>query len=583
MKKFVVTFFVLSLLLLIPSKIRAAEIITHFQSDITINQDTSLSISEQINYTTDQNKHGIYRYLPLSYNQDGQKTITPIEAVTITNQSGKTIPYTTDSDGTFLTLKIGDPDATFSGDQTYIINYTVKNALSEFDNHDELYWDITGEGWQVQIASTTATINSPSAQITQVDCFSGETGSNNQGCETTFTDQTAQFTYDTSIEYGDNMTVVVGLNKDNQLIFPTQQEKYLQWLQLNWTLFLIPLPLLGIFFWWYKKGRDIQFLSANVYDLDPNRPTSLKPFTLFSRPPFVYAPIKELSAGEAGALLDEKVDSQDVIAEILELARKKYLKIESSSKKKLFGTQQDYQFNQLDQGTLPLTATQKYLLNEIFKDKKQIKVSELKGKFYLVMAQAKQKLEKSLVDKKIYTNSPTKVRGVGMGVFFSSGAIVFAFIANQLFPWGIYWPLIPLLLQIPFGLLLAYNLPQKTAVGTNLWLQTTGLQKSIRYGKWREKIKEKNLFIEEVLPFAISLGVVDQLTKDMEKLNIAPPEYFKTNNITAFSTAHFINTFTSEVNNNLSYNPSASSSSGGSGLSGGFSGGGGGGGGGGSW
>ena len=28
--------------------------------------------------------------------------------------------------------------------------------------------------------------------------------------------------------------------------------------------------------------------------------------------------------------------------------------------------------------------------------------------------------------------------------------------------------------------------------------------------------KEKNLFIEEVLPFAISLGVVDQLTKDME-------------------------------------------------------------------
>ena len=86
-----------------------------------------------------------------------------------------------------------------------------------------------------------------------------------------------------------------------------------------------------------------------------------------------------------------------------------------------------------------------------------------------------------------------------------------------------------------------------------------------------------------MLPFAVSLGVVHKLAKDMEALDIKPPEYINSANVTAMNTNTFVSSFTRSVNSNLSYNPNSSSSSGGSGFSGGSSGGGGGGGGGGSW
>ena len=189
------------------------------------------------------------------------------------------------------------------------------------------------------------------------------------------------------------------------------------------------------------------------------------------------------------------------------------------------------------------------------------------------MQNASSKIEQSLVKKKVYSKKPSTVRNKGISFYILFNLVVGGLIYINLFTLGIYWPLILLVIQIPFGTLLAYNLPQKTAIGTNLWLQARGLRKSINYGKWREEIKEKNLFIEEVLPFAVSLGVIDKLSKDMKELNIEPPKYIHTGSLTALNTSHFVNNFTSEMGSTLSHNPSSSSSGGGS-----FSGGGGGGG-----
>ncbi|MDH5533453.1 MAG: DUF2207 domain-containing protein [Candidatus Pacebacteria bacterium] len=560
------------------------EEITNFNSKITINQDTSLIISEEINYTTTLSKHGIYRYIPISYNKDGQKEVLRISDIKVTDGENNKVNYSRTNSSQFLTLKIGDPDITFSGDKKYLISYSVERALNRFDDHVELYWDITGEGWQIPISSSTAIITSTFADINKIDCFSGVVGSDDNLCETSFDKGSASFIYPQTIDYGDNFTVLIGLDKDNQLQFPTPSQLFFLWLKYNWPIFLTPLPLLFIFFYWYRHGRDISFISANVYNLDSDRPTRLSPISFRSREPFVYAPLKDLSPGEAGALIDEKVDTRDVISEILELARKKYLKIEVIETKKLFGKNRDYKFTKLYAGNKELTKVQSFLLEKLFAGKEVVNVSELKGKFYTTIESARSQIEQSLVDKKIYSKKPTTVKITGILIYMLMTFVVGGIIMVNLFTLGIYWPLIALVIQLPFGLLLAYNLPQKSAVGTNLWLQTRGLRKSINYGKWREEVKEKNLFIEEVLPFAVSLGVINKLSKDMKELGIEPPEYLHTANLTTWSTAQFINSFSNEVGSSLSYNPSSSSSSGRSGFSGGgSSGGGGGGGGGGSW
>ncbi len=573
-----------SFLFLQHSQVFATEAVTSFYSRIEINQNTSLTITEQIDYITDYEKHGIYRYIPVSYNQDGQKEVLQITDITVTDQNGEKIPFSRTSDGIFLTLKIGDPDTTFSGEKTYVIQYTVERGINQFSDHNELYWDITGEGWQFPVLGSSATIISQFADILEADCFSGTVGSDDGLCNFELGQNQATFEYAQAISYGDNMTVVLKLPKDSQLQFPTPMQLRLLYIKHNWPLFLLPLPTLILFLWWYKKGRDIEFLSQDVFNLDASKPSKLRSvFQLKYREPMVYEPLKSLTPGEAGSVLDEKADVQDVVAEILELARKKYLKIEVTEKKVFFSTTREYEFAKLKDAAADLSEVQSYLFTELFKTGDTVKVSSLKGKFYTVISEAKAKLEASLVAKSVYTDKPMNVRGIGTLVFFVLLGGVFGILSVTLFPLGIAWPIAFLVLQLPFGLFLAYNLPQKTATGTNLWLQARGLRATIKRGAWREKIKEKNLFIEEVLPFAVALGVVDQLAKDMEKLQLQPPSYMNSAHLNAWTMSQFVSGFSNEVGSSLSYNPSSSGSSGGSGFSGGSSGGGGGGGGGGSW
>ena len=561
----------------------AGEFINSFYSIIEVNQDTSLTITEQIEYETTIDKHGMYRYIPESYNTDGYKVVLPIRNVAVTDELGAPIPFTQTSDGKFLTLKIGDPQVTFSGKQVYVITYTVARGINQFETHDELYWDITGEGWQFPIKQTAATVISKFAPLEKVACFSGVVGSDDLECGYEIGENQAVFTYLKPVAYGENVTIGVGFSKTNELVFPTQTDLVLLWIQSNWPVLLLPLPTIVLFFWWFRKGRDHEFISQDVFNLDKNRQTRLRPIQLSVRKPMVYEPLTNLTPGQAGALLDERVDIQDIVAEILELARKKYLKITVTEKKVLFMTTRDYEFEKIAQTNDGLSGVQAYLFTQLFKTGSQVKLSKLKGTFHTVIAKAQEKLESELLKKEVYTASPTKVRTLGFLLFFALLGAVFFLLQATLLRIEIVWPVFLLVLQIPFGWVFAYNLPQKTATGTNLWLQTRGLRATIKRGAWREKIKEKHLFIEEILPFAVSLGVVKQLAQDMEKLDIKPPDYIAAASLSSWTVSDFITGFSQEVGSSLSYNPSSSSSSGGSGFSGGFSGGGSGGGGGGSW
>ena len=297
----------------------------------------------------------------------------------------------------------------------------------------------------------------------------------------------------------------------------------------------------------------------------------------------VYEPLKALTPGEAGTLLDERVDNQDVVAEIIDLARKKYLGIERVENKGFLKFGHDYLLTKFKDGPGNLPSQQEYLMKHIFNSKSEIKLSELKGTFYTHMAKVKELLYEGLTERKMFTSKPMNALGIGVALaIFLDVAVFMATISTIIFLQS-GWPVLVMIGSFVVSLIFAIKMPQKTAVGTNLSLQAKGLRETIRLGKWREEIKEKHLFIEEVLPFAIAFGVIGKLAKDMQKLNIEPPRYMSGgfgHNTLAWT--GFMNDFSKSASSGLSYNPS-SNSSGGSGFSGGSSGGGGGGGGGGSW
>ena len=67
---------------------------------------------------------------------------------------------------------------------------------------------------------------------------------------------------------------------------------------------------------WRKRGRD-------------------EPATIYAS--YVSEPPSALSPGLAGALIDEKVDTKEIIATIVDLARRGYLEITDTEKKGVLG------------------------------------------------------------------------------------------------------------------------------------------------------------------------------------------------------------------------------------------------------
>lgn len=522
-----------------PVSIHAIDKITNFHSDITINKNTSVSIKETIQYTTDLQKHGIFRTIPYKYGD----FIARISDISVN------APFSTSTNNGNLVVKIGDPETTFTGNKTFEINYTLHDIIQN-KNKPELFLDITGEYWQIPIEKSSATINSPYAKILSSNCFTGPVNSNDSLCQFNLNN----FSYNQIINTNSNFTVYTTLDSNNQLIFPINPNYW----KIPLALILFLCPILA----WYFYGRDQIFLSPNVFNLDPSQPQKFKPLFYYERTPFVYEPL-QISPGLAGTIIDQRSDSRDIIAEIIDLARKKYLKITLIPKKGLF-SQEDFIFEQLKTTDTKIPKQQQYLLTSLFKNKTTIKLSELKNKFYKHFNETKNILNQSLVDQHLYRHNPQISKTL---------LIIFLVIINFLI-FKLNTGLFIFSIIIDFVILAKFT--QRTAVGHNLMLQAKGLQKTIKLGKWREKIKEKNLFIEEVLPFAISLGVVSKLTNDMKELGITPPQYVNGFLLANHSFQSSLNSFSSTFNSQVNAASGSHSFGGGSFSGGGFGGGGGG-------
>ncbi len=568
-----------------------AFVINNFDTQITVNQDTSLTVREEIQVTFNENRHGIFRVIPVIYSARGRTIKTDLDVQSVTDKTGNQIPFEVSRLNQSRKIKIGDPDKTIIGDHTYVITYKTTRILQRFEDYDELYWNVTGSEWPTEIKRAAATVTTEYANIKQIDCFAGEAGSEQKNCTGEAEMKKASFYSAQPIKPGEDFTVVVGFNRNNQFNFPGLVQKTLTAIRDNWGYGIGLLPLVLMVGLWWKKGRDKRYLSDNVY-FPPNGETGQpedqqsKTVSLFRRPhlPMTYHPIDNLTPAQVGTIIDERVDTEDVVAEIVELARLGYLKIERIEKRGIFSGKDDYWLIKLKEADNQITDYQQYLFNKIFlEEREEIKISALKNKFYKYLDNFKKKLYQSLVEMDAFPASPEKVRQrwIGLSILINFAAIflVIRFVSatNNAGP---------LILAVPaaiISILIARFIPRKTAWGYSLHRQTKGLKYYLGKGKWREEIAEKHLFLEEMLPLAIALGVVNKLAKDMADLGVEPPDYMA--GITTASLSRNLAGFNAVAASSISSNPSGKSSwSGGSGFSGGGSSGGGfGGGGGGSW
>ncbi|MFA6007886.1 MAG: DUF2207 domain-containing protein [Candidatus Shapirobacteria bacterium] len=568
--------------------------ITDFNSQIKLEQDSSLTVREEIDTNFLIAKHGIFRIIPYIYSRNGKTIRAEINVLRIENDDGISIPYTIENYKQSKKIKIGDANSTVIGKNDYFIEYKVKNVVPDYGEGPEIYWNVTGDEWEVPIEKASATIESPFGKIVKTECF---------GCQSTFSDRQANFTGE------EGLTIVAQIDKNNLLKMPSEWDKKVKNVIDNWGYAVAVLPLLIMLIAWYKKGRDKRYLTENVFYKTDN--SVEKNVSVLSRPhlPLVYSPIDGLSPSEVGTIIDEKFDTKDAVAEIVELARLEYLTIKKVENKGIFGiVTRDYELTKTDKTTENLIKYQKYLLESLFSidigieaktiqneeikkftkralEQITVKVSDLKDHFYIHLKELREKVYQEMVLKNMFPESPDDVRKKWLAIavalnFMAIWGIIFFFASVT----GNGGPVLVGILGVIPSLIMAWFMPRKTAKGYSLNRQAVGLKYYLSKGKWREEVAEKQLFLEEMLPLAITLGIVDQLATDMKDLGIEPPKYFQGMAMNSFVSD--IGNFNAMAATGLVTAPShysgSGSWSGGSGFSGG-GGGGFGGGGGGSW
>ena len=347
-------------------------LIENFQSTLTIEKNTVVSVEEKIIVNFFVPRHGIFRIIPVVYSSRGRNLKTNLTIIGVTDESGYSYEYKKLKFGQGVKLIIGNPNTTFTGLKTFIIRYKVYGVVQRYKDFDELYWNVTGHEWDTKILNSSTKVISSFAKFERINCFAGFFKSLQKFCQAENLVNGADFSTTKILNPGEDFTIIIGISKDNELIFPGKVETFLKILVDNWYYFFSLLPLIIICIFWYIRGRDVRYKTDNVY-YKPDI-VDVQTVALFSRKniPFVYYPLDGLTPSEVGTILDEKVDTHDIIAEIVELARLGFIRIEQLKTGEPLNKNYEYAFIALDKlknkrEIAKLKEYQRNILDELFR------------------------------------------------------------------------------------------------------------------------------------------------------------------------------------------------------------------------
>jgi len=452
----------------------------------------------------------------------------------------------------------------------------VAGALNSFEDHDELFWNVTGNDWVVPIDNIEAKVELPDISPvinSQVTCYAGNYGSTNK-CDffelthsASSTDEIVGANFATkNLPRSFGMTVVLGFEKGIISIpVPEPITEFPAWLVVLAVFFLfggIPLLVLIIMILiWFFRGRDKKLHDPIIAQYDS--PDNLPP-------------------GIVGTILDEHVDKEDLSSEIIYLAIAGYLKINRIETKKIFSKEVDYQLDKLKDADDSLKEYQKILLKAFFKSGDSVKLSKLKFTLFLSFKNASEEMTKFAADNGYFEKDPAKVKKVYniVGIFFVALGMVS-------FPVFIFFSFINLAISGIIIILFGAIMSKRTLKGVKARNYILGLKEYIKVAE-KERIKfhnapEKNpQTFEKFLPYAMVFGLEKEWAKQFEGIYMEQPSWYSGADLATFSAVSFVNelsSFGSVANTSFAQNSGSSSGF----SSGGFSGGGFGGGGGGSW
>jgi uncharacterized membrane protein YgcG len=543
-------------------------------------------------------------------NRDRLYTITD---VTASSPSGAPAKVYLDQGRNELAVRVGDENiANVSGIQTYVVEYRVERVMNQITGEDlggtgtdpvyeEFYWNAIGGEWQTPVSNISIEVRAP-ADVLEYQCFAGPQGVTTPCASAEETESGITFSHDVlgpREPFTVNVAYAPGVFETEPVLIESNDfKRAFSITPVTVGLFLL-LLLLGGYRWvraLRTHARDEQFAGLTpglapapgqihgVTARDRNAPVTVQ-----------FEPPAGMRPGQLGTLIDEKADTHDVTASIVDFAVRGYMRIDDAGKTGSFlRKEQDYTLVKLRSADAAMVDYERTLFKALFKNRTEVKLSDLATTFSSDMASVQEQMYTNVTSLGWFRGNPKHARTAWAGsgiLLLIVGAILTIWFANI----G-SMALIPVALIIVgvARLVTTNRAPARTAEGTRVLAQTQGFELYLETADGNQlRFEEGHDIFSQYLPYAIAFGVADKWAKKFEDLakqgrDLPEPSWYGGYAMGTFW-AHS-GGFGQQMNQFAALADAAISaptpgSSGGSGFSGGggSSGGGGGGGGGGGW
>jgi len=405
--------------------------------------------------------------------------------------------------------------------RTFTIHYVAHGAIRIYDQGDQVWWKAIPADRGFPIRSSRVTVKLPAA-VAPADLKMASYGAR---AESSILDpQTVVFTAN-NIPGGSELEVRVqfphGLihasppswqaAADRQAAYDEHVRPLVDLGVGVLSLLLLAGGTLGLIALWYTRGRDREVGQMAEYTAEP--PSDLRP-------------------GLVGVLLDERVDMRDIIATMIDLARRGIIEMHEVDEPGFLGigTHRDFVFRLLDTQAQvrPFEAA---ILHGIFGGGRERRLSDLKNRFYRALPGIRKRMYEEVVAAGLFPRSPETTRGLYLvaGLLLMFGSIVIGSLATPFLAAFTSIAFLPFAVLAVLGVLLmlaARFMPRRTSVGAEqaaLWRAFRRYLDDIE--KHTDLAQAKGLF-DRYLPYAIAFGLDKEWIRKFAGVDAPAPTWY---------------------------------------------------------
>ncbi|MFN8496100.1 MAG: DUF2207 domain-containing protein [Caldilineaceae bacterium] len=260
-----------------------------------------------------------------------------------------------------------------------------------------------------------------------------------------------------------------------------------------------------LYAFWYKQGRDkpVPLVAAYL----PEAPDDLAP-------------------GLVGTLLDERADLADILATVVDLARRNVISITADKG----STDFIYRRNPTHSALQPYEQT---ILTALFGNEttNEVHLSQVRTQFYRQFKSIKQVLYQALIDQGYFPHNPDRVRHrygcLGAWGLLAGGVLGLCLLTLyvDLTVAGIL-PGIGLAITALGLLIIARNLPRKTDKGAEAAARWRAFKTYLQNIEKYSDVEQQKAIWDRWLPYAIAFGIDQAYIRTFEAANAPAPTWY---------------------------------------------------------